>query len=207
MRVIATPLLVFALIASRVHGGGTFRWDRELVEYFDRRYYDFTALRDIAEVLVYLGLVSGAAIAALLLLGLVTRGLRRQALFWALAILGAVLFTPALKWVVRRPQIGDPEGGYSFPSGNAMVSLAFVLGLFLLLPQLRRIRVLPIASAVLLVAYGAALVMLLWHFPSDVLAGWCIALAWVPGIWVALGTPVVPDLAVGTGFPALAKRR
>jgi undecaprenyl-diphosphatase len=38
----------------------------------------------------------------------------------------------------------------------------------------------------IVIAYGGLLVFQLWHYPSDVMAGWCIALAWVTGVWLAL---------------------
>jgi len=33
-------------------------------------------------------------------------------------------------------------------------------------------------SLVVVVAYGIALVYFRSHYPSDVIAGWCVALAW-----------------------------
>jgi membrane-associated phospholipid phosphatase len=205
LRLATVSLLAFAALAYHARTGAISAWDREAVDYFDRRYYDFGALRRLAEVLVYLGLVVGAAIALALLVVLAGRGLRRQALFWTLAVGTPMLLTPVLKWIVGRPQIGaHPESDYSFPSGNATVSCAFVAALFLLLPRIRRAAVLP--AVALGSAYGAALVLLLWHYPSDVVAGWCVALAWVTGIWVALRAPVVRDLAPRNGHPASATR-
>jgi membrane-associated phospholipid phosphatase len=206
LRLTSVPVAAFAALAYDAHDGAIRGWDRDAVAYFDRRYYELAGLRRVAEALVYLGLVAGAALALLLLAFLAARGLRRQALFWGIAITGPILLTPVLKWIVGRPQIGaHPEGDYSLPSGNAMVSAAFVAALLLLLPRLRRVALVP--AVVLTVAYGAALVLLLWHYPSDVLAGWCVALAWVPGAWFALGAPVVPDLALGAGLPPSAERR
>jgi membrane-associated phospholipid phosphatase len=199
LRLTAAALTVFTLLAYQARDAAL-RWDRAAVDYFDRHYYDFSALRRVAEVLVYLGLVGGAAVAILLLVILGARGLRRQALFWGLAIAGPILLAPALKWAVGRPQIGaHPEGDYSFPSGNAMVSSAFAAALVLLLPELRRAAVLP--AVVFSAAYGIALVLLLWHYPSDVVGGWCAALAWVAAVWLSLGTPVVGQTAL-RGFPA-----
>jgi membrane-associated phospholipid phosphatase len=201
LRLAAAALALFTILAYQARGEAPLRWESVAVEYFDRHYYDFSALRRVAEFLVYLGLVVGAASAVLMLVVLGARGLRRQALFWGLAVVGPILLTPVLKWAVGRPQIGaDPEGDYSFPSGNAMVSLAFVAALVLLVPTLRRATALP--AVVLTVAYGAALVLLLWHYPSDVLAGWCAALAWVAVVWTSLGAPVVSERALLEGFAA-----
>jgi membrane-associated phospholipid phosphatase len=206
LRFTCVPLAAFAVLAYHARDGATLGWDRDAVAYFDRRYYELTGLRRVAEALVYLGLAVGVVIAVLLLFLLTVRGLRRQALFWGLAIAAPILLTPLLKWIFGRPQIGaNPEGDYSFPSGNAMVSAAFTGALLLLFPRLRGVALVP--AVALGFAYGAALVVLLWHYPSDVVAGWCVALTWVAGSWVALGTPVVPDLALGAGSPPSAERR
>jgi membrane-associated phospholipid phosphatase len=200
LRLAAVPLVSFAALAYAARDEGFSSWDRAAVDYFDRHYYDFSALRRVAEALVYLGLIAGAAIAILLLIVLAGRGLRRQALFWGLAVAGPILLTPLLKWVVGRPQIGaHPDGDYSFPSGNAMASVAFVAALLLLVPRFRRAAVVP--GIAFSAAYGAALVLLLWHYPFDVVAGWSAALAWVVFVWVSLRSPVVSDVALSRLFP------
>jgi membrane-associated phospholipid phosphatase len=38
----------------------------------------------------------------------------------------------------------------------------------------------------LVVAYGVLLVVQSWHYPSDIVAGWCFALAWAAGLWLVL---------------------
>jgi membrane-associated phospholipid phosphatase len=199
LRLATAALGLFALLAYQARERAPLRWDRAAVDYFDRHYYDFSSLRRVAEVVVYFGLIAGAAAAFLVLLALVAVGLRRHAAFWGLAVVGPIVLTPILKWAIARPQIGaDPEGDYSFPSGNAMVSLAFVAALVLLVPELRRVAVLP--AALLSLAYGAALVLLLWHYPSDVVGGWCASLAWVTALWASLGGPVVSETAFRRGL-------
>jgi membrane-associated phospholipid phosphatase len=32
-----------------------------------------------------------------------------------------------------------------------------------------------------------------WHYPSDVLAGWCLALGCALGLWVAFGRPTLAN--------------
>lgn len=189
LSLVAVPLLLFGVLAFGVRDGRTFSWDRVLVEFFDEHYYDVESLREATEALIRFSLAAGAVLAAIFFVVLLGRGLRRQALFWALAIGGVAALTPILKWLFQRPQIGDPEGGYSFPSGNAMASLAVVAALFLLLSASRWRRLVAFGGA-LVPAYGLALVFLLWHYPSDVVAGWCFALAWVTGAWVAFGAPL-----------------
>jgi membrane-associated phospholipid phosphatase len=183
---VACPLLLFALLAYGVRDGATFSWDRELVAYFDTHYYDLGPLRRVAKGLVYLGIAVGAVLALLVCSALVRLQRRRQAVFWALAVTGALTLTLVLKPVFQRPQIGDPAGGYSFPSGNAVASVALVLSVFLLLSRTRWRWIVALAGVALVSLYGLALVLLLWHYPSDVVAGWCVAFAWVMALWLGL---------------------
>jgi undecaprenyl-diphosphatase len=42
------------------------------------------------------------------------------------------------------------------------------------------------AGGALVFANGLTIVFLWWHYPSDVLAGWCVSLAWVCTLWLVL---------------------
>ena len=80
-----------------------------------------------------------------------------------------------------RPSIFTPlvrETSYSFPSGHAMVSSAFVFIVMLLLwhTKYRVPAVLGGLLATLLI--GLSRIYLGVHYPSDVLAGWCVGLVW-----------------------------
>jgi membrane-associated phospholipid phosphatase len=92
-----------------------------------------------------------------------------------------------LKELIERPEIGMKQAEYSFPSGNATASLAGVVALILLLPPSRLQRWVASIGLAAVALYGAALVLLLWHYPSDVVAGWALALAWVLALRLVLG--------------------
>lgn len=79
--------------------------------------------------------------------------------------------------------------GYSFPSGHAEVSLALVLSLYLLLgvSQPRGNRFGPAFWVLALglpwaFLVGLSRLYLQVHYPSDVLGGWVLAVAWT--LWV-----------------------
>jgi membrane-associated phospholipid phosphatase len=175
------------VLALGVRDGGTFSWDRSLVEFFDRRYYDFDLVREVARVLVKASIALGVLVAAALLAALVVAGELRRAAFWGLTVAGALLFTRILKELIERPEIGVHQREYSFPSGNATATTAGLLALVLLLPSSRLRRITASAAVVILPVYGLALVLLLWHYPSDVAAGWALGIAWVLALRLALG--------------------
>lgn len=105
----------------------------------------------------------------------------RQAVAAAAVMAGANLTTQILK-----PALGrlDPLGGDAerlsegiFPSGHATVAMSLALALVIVVPAPLR----PVA-AVIGVGYagavGVGLVLLGWHFPSDVVGGFLVAALW-----------------------------
>ncbi|ONG52223.1 acid phosphatase [Pseudoroseomonas deserti] len=78
----------------------------------------------------------------------------------------------------------------SFPSGHAMLSAACYLTLGTLLAGVahgRRLKAYLLGVAILLtLLVGGSRVYLGVHWPTDVLAGWCLGAAWAMGCWLAL---------------------
>lgn len=123
---------------------------------------------------------------------------RRIAGFIALAAATSALAVQAIKHLVARPRPGElwavyDAGGYSFPSGHAAAALTFALTLTLALnylkPSLSRSAMgkaallLPITVAI---AIGLTRPYLGVHFPTDVVAGWALAIAMVAGLEIVL---------------------
>lgn len=127
---------------------------------------------------------------------------RRWRLALGVAVLAAVApaITDQLKLVVgrARPVWEDPLGAeptYSYPSGHATAGLAVYaacgIALALLLRDPRWARAIAVAATVLGLAVGVSRVVLGVHWPSDVVGGWCVALA-VAAALVALLLPRHP---------------
>lgn len=198
--VVATCAAVFLYLALAVAGGEGGVWDRALLEsvadwrtaWLNRALWFFTLLGNTA-VLAVLTVAAG---------GLLLMWGRRSA---ALVVMGAVVsgsgISRLFKILISRSRppetlaIIEPPASFSLPSGHALTTAVFVGALFLVLLHVLRLRTAPGkgepattklaqlaggATAVVLTALiGLSRVWLGVHWPSDVLAGWCLA-----GIWL-----------------------
>ncbi len=120
-------------------------------------------------------------------------GKRSAALFVVVAIGGGTLISSLLKNAFARPR---PElvahlvdvRSYSFPSGHAMLSAVTFLTLGALLARVqarKRLKAYILGIALLLtLLVGASRIYLGVHWPSDVLAGWCLGAAWAMLCWL-----------------------
>jgi undecaprenyl-diphosphatase len=120
---------------------------------------------------------------------------RWHAGFLAVTVFLAFLSSEGLKHLYDRPRPDlVPHGSYvyssSFPSGHSTLSAATYLTLAMLISSLepnRQTKILVFVLAVVLIlAIGFSRVYLGVHWPSDVLAGWCLGAAWAFAAWTAL---------------------
>ncbi len=130
---------------------------------------------------------------ALLVLWLACARYTREALFAGIAVLGSLALDAAIKhfFARARPSAWESlvhESSYSFPSGHAMASMTLALVVVLLCwsGRLRgawRVRwPTTCVAAFFVLLVGLSRVYLGVHFPSDVLAGWAAATAWVVSV-------------------------
>jgi undecaprenyl-diphosphatase len=197
---ICAILWVFLWLAGEVMEGNTRAFDRALLlalrtpgnlaQPVGPAWFELAA-RDITSLGGYpvLILVTLAAIGFLLI-----AGKRHAALLVLVSIGGGMLLSSALKELFDRPRpdlVPHAVQVYtlSFPSGHAMLSAATYLTLGALLARVqpqRWVKVYLLGVAVLLlVLIGASRVYLGVHWPTDVLAGWCVGAAWAMLCWTA----------------------
>jgi undecaprenyl-diphosphatase len=123
------------------------------------------------------------------------RGWRRGALLVLVMVAGAWLLDAGLKLTFARARptpfydYYPAPSSYSFPSGHALFSVCFFGGLAVLLThrldnRVAQAMVWLIAIAIILLI-GGSRVYLGVHYPTDVLGGYAVGLAWVTA--VALG--------------------
>jgi undecaprenyl-diphosphatase len=115
-----------------------------------------------------------------------------SALLIFVALTGGLTAMPLLKSGFDRPRPDLVPHGVevytqSFPSGHAMLSAITYLTLGAIVAQSqkqRRVAIYVMAIAILLtVLIGSSRVYLAVHWPSDVLAGWCVGASWALLCW------------------------
>lgn len=177
--VILPSLAGLAVLAARVaRSGGPLAVDRRVDTPLVYRLHPFArAFRDLTQLGSPLGVV---VLSACLAIGCLAIRRRRAAL---LSLVGAPL-AGALTEYVLKPLVGRHKGPlYAFPSGHTTgaVAVAAVITLFLLpggaftqLPRPARLALAGLA-AVLASALPLGLIVLRYHYATDVLAGAAVA--------------------------------
>ncbi|GAB2513938.1 phosphatase PAP2 family protein [Lysobacter humi (ex Lee et al. 2017)] len=180
---IALPLWGFGELAEEVMDDGPLPFDEPVLRYMHAIAGD--RLDRAALVLADVGYAWGVVPAdVLLVIALALRRRWRDGAFAALALAGSGLLNVAAKHVIARPRPNlwttlASESTYSFPSGHAMGSATLAAVCIVLAWNTRWRWVVLIAGSAFAVMVGLSRVYLGVHYPSDILAGWCAALAWV----------------------------
>jgi undecaprenyl-diphosphatase len=138
---------------------------------------DITALGSF----VLLGLIAAGVVIYLLMLRL-----KAEAIMVLVSVLGGMLLSTVLKMTYDRPRPDlnamSHQFTASFPSGHAMLSAVTFLTLGALLARLaptKGLRIFAFSAAIFLtLIVGTSRIYMGVHFPSDVLAGWCLGAAW-----------------------------
>jgi membrane-associated phospholipid phosphatase len=187
----AASLVAFAALATEVREDRTLAIDRTILRVLEPHYFDQPA-HSVA--LVLLGATGDwftplpLLIVVAIGIGLLASGRRGDALFLVLAAFVAALISYLLKPLFPQPGLNPGADSRSyFPSGHAMGSLTVVAAVVLLNWHRRYRFALLAAGGVFVFVYGAALVFLREHYPSDVLAGWCLGAAWISVLWLCFG--------------------
>jgi len=132
---------------------------------------------------------SSIVVAPLLVLALALLLWRRHrgaALFLALSMAGSLVLNESLKLIFHRPRPqlawAQVQPEYSFPSGHAMNSLVFYVGLALIVGVLwgRRAGLASVVAAIVLaLLIGTSRIYLGYHYFTDVAGGFLAGAAWL----------------------------
>lgn len=181
----------FAYIAREVIEGETLEGDRSVLlrlNHFatpelDRLIVGITSLGDV---------VSVVTITAGLLAFLAYRKKWQAFTQVAFGMAGAGLLNFTLKLIFERdrPQLWEwiiHESSYSFPSGHAMLTGALAFTVIMLAWRTRYRYAAIVGGAAYIILIGFSRLYLGVHYPTDIIAGWCVSLAWVLAVATLLG--------------------
>jgi membrane-associated phospholipid phosphatase len=188
------PLWVFGALAESLHEGEIFIFDVPILEALHR--LASPQLDRFFVVVSALGYAWGVVpFDALFVLVLVLWRRMREGVFAAVSIVGSLLLNVAAKHSFGRirpdlwQSISPAETTYSFPSGHAMGSMTLAMVVVLLCWNVRTRKgrswrwPLTVFAAVFVLLVAMSRLYLGVHFPSDILAGWTAACAWVVGVY------------------------
>jgi membrane-associated phospholipid phosphatase len=143
----------------------------------------------------------------------VSWGRRREAIAAAAVVAGANLTTQLLKVVLAHPRyqafLGDQQPWpTAFPSGHATAAWSIAAALMLVAPpRLRPLAVVVGATFACLVSISV--VVLAWHYPSDVVGGILIVAGWsfaaVAGLRLTRPREPSPEAQVSSRFAISTK--
>lgn len=116
-----------------------------------------------------------------------------EAAVYPIYVLLVFLLNEVIKAIVKRPRPGIFKlvyaGGYSFPSGHAMISMGSILFLIYLIIIYMNKRKLSVILSIILLLYAVVLgfsrVYVGVHYISDVIGGWFFA-----SVYAGIGIPI-----------------
>jgi membrane-associated phospholipid phosphatase len=201
------PLQIFGLLALEVwnHKGG-FPWDvpilmavhstaRSQLDAIAVTLTQFGSWRFVFPVVVVIGLV------------FLFQRRWRALTFLLITMIGSGFINRTAKEIMHRvrPNLWEslaPESSFAFPSGHAMMSMTLVATLVFLTWGTIWCSLTLIVGSLFVVAIAWTRLYLGVHFPSDILAGWMVSIAWVIGVSLILRPHITKETAI-TESPAM----
>ncbi len=181
---------LFVSIADEVGEGDSLAYDRATLLFIN---HYFSPYLDVVMVVgTDLGGVIGVSIISLITAALLTyKKVWRKLVFFVSSVGGAVALNVILKGIFarERPNLFDrlvTETSFSFPSGHAMASSILSVSIVVLLWKTKW-RVPTIVLAVIFMLFiGFSRLYLGVHYPTDILAGWSVSIAWAVTVYLIL---------------------
>jgi undecaprenyl-diphosphatase len=198
---IAVLLFAFGIIAQEIAQGEPLTFDRRVMlalrssatpsvpigpAWLQEAARDITSLGST----IVLGIITFSVVGYLFLAG-------KAAVAWLmlLAVVGGVALNNLLKFAFARPRPDFVTHAArvfttSFPSGHATLSAIAYLTIGALLARTHPSFTISIyfmaLAAFLTVLIGVSRIYLGVHYPTDILGGWCIGVAWAMACWVLM---------------------
>lgn len=186
------PVLAFSYIAHQVQDGDTLALDSRILLGIYHR--STPILNEIVLVVTNLGGVLGVLAFGSIAVGIYLWKERWMAIAQIVASVagaGLINFFLKLSFARDRPELWNQlivETNYSFPSGHAMLSSALAFSLVVVMWHTKLRWYAFVGATIYILAIGFTRLYLGVHYPTDVVAGWCVSAAWVLTVAFILGS-------------------
>jgi len=181
------PLQVFGELAEEVwENEGGFPWDVPIL--LAIHLTSQPRLDVFATTLTKFGVFWGVfPLSAVIVLVLLRQRQWRSLAYLISTLLGSIIINRTAKVLLHRvrPHLWEspsPELDYGFPSGHAMSSMTLVVALIILTWGTRWCWLVLIVGGLFVLAIAWTRLYLGVHYPSDILAGWMVSIAWAVGV-------------------------
>ncbi len=182
---VCVPLFFFEQLASVIYRQGGFPWDEAIL-----RAIHTTAQPSLDRIALtitpfgYWGVIPVTSVISLVLL---YRQRWRSLTYILITMVGSTFINRTAKLLFHRtrPSFWDAfshPSGFAFPSGHAMASMSLVSALVILTWGTRWCWLVVLFGSVFVGTIAWTRLYLGVHFPSDILAGWMVSLAWTIGV-------------------------
>jgi membrane-associated phospholipid phosphatase len=181
------PFFVFGSLVEEVwENDGGFSWDVPIllaVHRMEQPQLDILAIY-LTKLGVFWGVFPLALAIAVLLFA---KRYWYKLTYWLTVLSGSIIINRTVKQSLHRvrPHLWEspaPEFDSGFPSGHAMSSMTMVAALILFTWETRWRWPVVILGSVFVVLIGWTRLYLGVHYPSDILAGWTVSVAWAVGV-------------------------
>ena len=181
---IVLPLIIFALLTIEIQKNSVIlAWDTSILLAIHQTAQ--TQIDMFATILTDFGIYWGVIpLTAAISWFLLYHKKRQEALYLLTTVLGCAIISPTIKILVQRQRphlwtsLYPLPKDFSFPSGHAMWSMTFVVALVILTWGSRWSFLVLVSGGLFVVAIAWTRLYLGVHFPSDILAGWLLSIAW-----------------------------
>lgn len=184
------PVIIFIVLAEEVREKEPIPGDSAILQWLNQ--HSSPELDKAAVILTDTsGSLQAAVLSAIIITVLLALGRKRAGVMLLFSIGGASVINVLLKlfFARDRPDLWATvvtETSYSFPSGHAMGSAALAFGIIALLWDTKWRYPALVAGSLYTFLIGMTRLYLGVHYPTDVVAGWAVSLAWVIIVKVVL---------------------